>query len=87
MYTFIFFEYSNVYLIAKLRRIEYFNEATIMLCSYHTFLFTDFVDDPLDRYSIGYSLIASTGFNIAVNICMMMIDTGKNLINLLRKLQ
>ena len=37
-----------------------------MLCCYHTFLFSEFVDDPLHRYNIGYSLIASTGLNIGV---------------------
>jgi hypothetical protein len=49
-------------------RLEFFNEANIMICSYHLFLFTDFVDGPLMRHNIGISMIVFTTLNIAVNL-------------------
>jgi hypothetical protein len=70
--------------MSRNRRLEFFNEATILICCYHTFLFTDFVDDPIMRYSMGYSLIGFTVLNIAVNICLMMMETGKSLLRVFK---
>jgi len=47
----------------------------ILVCVYHIYLFTDFVDDPELRYQIGYSLIICASFLIAVNLSMMIIDS------------
>lgn len=54
------------------RRIEYFNEVTIMLCSYHYFCMTDFVPNPETRYTVGSWLIAATLLNISVNITIIL---------------
>jgi hypothetical protein len=71
----IIFGYSNVYFLPYDRRVEFFNEANIMLCVYHCFLFTDFVPDPEARYIMGYSMIASTVFNFFVNGVLLLSDT------------
>ena len=65
--------YSDVHRLALDRRLEYWNESSIMLCVYHCFLFTDFVDDPIARYQIGYSFIATVLLNLAVNIIIMLL--------------
>jgi hypothetical protein len=46
----IIFGYSNVYKTSKNTLLEFFNEATILVCCYHMFCFTDFVEDPTIRY-------------------------------------
>jgi hypothetical protein len=51
------------------------------------FLFTDFVSDPVMRYNVGYSLIAFTVLNISVNICIMVIQTGKSLFRIYKVLR
>ena len=50
------------------RRMEYFNEISILFCFDHLYLFTDFVLDPVMRFNIGYSLIGFALFNFVVNI-------------------
>ena len=62
MLVIIIYGYSDVHLLALDRRLEYFNDSSIILCVYHCFLFTDFVDDPIARYQIGYSFIATVLF-------------------------
>jgi hypothetical protein len=59
--------------------LEFFNEATILLCCYHIFCFTNFVDDPIMRYNVGFSLIVSTALNIVVNVTAILIETLYNL--------
>ena len=64
----ISFGYSLPFRLPFDRRIEYFNEITIVLCCYHLFLFTDFVDDAEIRYYIGYSIMSFACLNIFVNL-------------------
>jgi hypothetical protein len=73
----ILFGSINTYTLPRDRRLEYFNEATIMLCVYHYYVFTDFVSDPVARYQTGYSLIAVTCINLAVNMIVMVYVTAK----------
>jgi hypothetical protein len=75
----ILYGYSNVYQTPKMRKLEFFNEATILLCCYHIFCFTDFVDDPTMRYKIGFSLIAFTTLNLSINVFIMLFETIKSL--------
>ncbi len=75
----IFYGHSNVYRMKKQTILEFFNETTIMLCCYHMFCLTDFVDDPKMRYYTGYSLIAFTSLNLIINTLVMFIETVKNL--------
>jgi hypothetical protein len=55
-----------------------------MICCYHLFTFTEFVDDPEKRYQIGYSLIAFTALNISVNIFMMIVLTLMKIVKLIQ---
>jgi hypothetical protein len=47
------------------------NEAFIMICAYHFFVFTDFVPNARTRFQVGYSLIAIAGLSTAVNLCVI----------------
>jgi hypothetical protein len=71
----IAFGYSLPYNLPRDRLIEYFNEAAILLCVYHEFLFTDFLDNADTRYLIGYSLIVLTCLNILGNFGLLMYVT------------
>ena len=87
MCAIIFFGYSNVYKMKKMRRLEFFNEVSIMLCIYHSFLFTDYVDDPLIRYTVGYSLICTTFLNLGGNLVIMIIGTLQNFFGLFKRMK
>ncbi len=56
-----------------------------MLCVYHLFIFTDFVDDPITRFYAGYSLIGFTCLNIMINIYLLLRETFKTLIFKIKK--
>lgn len=68
------FGYSNVFFLPYDRRLEFFNETTILLCVYHCYLFTDFVPGPEDRYSMGFSMIGCIILNFAVNGYLIFVD-------------
>jgi hypothetical protein len=70
------FDFSLPYHLPIDRDIEYFNEASILICTYHLYLFTDFVDDANTRYQIGYSLITFTCFNVLVNLSLLIYVTS-----------
>ena len=85
MLAVIIFGYISAYRLPRDRRIEYFNEITIMMCVYHLFVFTDFVDDPVIRYYVGFSLIGVTCLNIVGNVGVLLSVTLKMLIFKLKK--
>jgi len=66
------------------RRVEYFNEVTIMICAYHYFCFTDFVSDPETRYTVGLWLILFTCLNMFVNLAVLLISVLLKLANKIR---
>ncbi len=68
------------------RRLEYFNEANIMLCIYHFYCFTDFVDVPTRVY-VGYSLIGCVSFNLLINMLIMFKVAGSSIMFKLRELR
>jgi len=76
----ILFGESRSMNLALDRRIEYFNEATILICTYHLFIFTDFVQDPEPRYTMGYSVIFFALMNIMTNLIAMIYVTLKVII-------
>jgi len=61
--------------------MEIFNEVTIMICTYHLFLFTEYVPDAQVRYMIGWSIVGVTTFNILVNILVVLVSTVFKSIN------
>jgi len=85
MLAVIVFGYISAKRLPRDRRMEYFNEVTIMMCVYHLFVFTDFVDDPITRNYAGYSLIGVTCLNIVGNIGVLLSVTLKMLIFKLKK--
>ena len=72
MLVVIIFGYISAKRLPRDRRMEYFNEVTIMMCVYHLFFFTDFVDDPIARYQLGFSLIGVTCLNIIGNVSVLL---------------
>jgi hypothetical protein len=63
--------------------LETFNEICILIGTYHLLAFTDFVDDPLLKYKMGWSLIIISLLNIAVNVSIIFwsaLVTLKNVI-------
>jgi hypothetical protein len=61
---------------ARDRRLEYFNEATIMCCVYHCVIFTPYyAEEPTSVYTMGYSMIAFVVFNISVNASVLLYVT------------
>ena len=58
-----------------MNRMEIFNEVTVLICTSHLFLFTDFVPDPLIQYQIGWSMLAFTGLNIIGNLAIIGCQT------------
>jgi hypothetical protein len=87
VFVVIFYGYSNVYLMFKNRILEFFNEATILLCCYHMFCYTDYVEDPIMRYKIGFSLILFTTLNLGINVMIMVVETLKSLFRLFKVLR
>ncbi len=63
----------------KTNLIEAFNELSILIGSYHMFLFTDFVPDQTIKYLIGWSLILVTLLNILVNFILMTVLSFKEI--------
>lgn len=55
--------------------LEFFNEASTLVLSYHLMMFTDFYTDLEVRYSIvGISLVYYTFFMIAANMMIIGVD-------------
>lgn len=71
----IMFGHSNVHHVPSHRRLEYFNEWSILVSLYHFVCFTPFVSDPVTKYNVGYSLIAVVSTNWLVNAFIMIKET------------
>ena len=66
--------------------IEIFNEITILICSYHLFLFTDFVQDETISYNAGWSFLCFVAANVFVNMAISYYETISNIFTLIRRL-
>lgn len=64
--------------------LELLNETNIMLCTYHMFLFTDFVSDPSARSKMGVSMIIFTLLNIGLNLGLLIYSTVREAHRLLK---
>ena len=59
-----------------LNRLEIFNECCVLASTYHLYLYSDFLNDDISlQYSIGWSMIYVTLFNIGANILVVVICT------------
>jgi len=54
--------------------LEAFNECTILVCGYHLFLFTDYIEDPYLKFNIGWSIIGILMVNLLVNLSVAIYD-------------
>jgi hypothetical protein len=52
-----------------------FNEISIIVVTYHLYLFTDFIESYELKYNIGWSLIAFISFNIFVNLAITAVQS------------
>ena len=52
--------------------IQIFNEAIVTLTVVSLFLFTDYVDDPEVKYQFGLYFTVVVGFNIGVNLIILI---------------
>ena len=77
--TIIVLGMADPYHLPAVRRLELFNEATILLWAYYMAVFTDFVPNVRARYSMGWHLMALVGFNIFVNIAFLYRHTPRQL--------
>ena len=59
------------------RRIELFNECTIIVLVYTLLCFTDFVPDPEVRSSIGTFFVGLCCFNLSVHLVILLGTSGK----------
>ena len=47
------------------------NEAIVLICGYHMFVFTDWVDSDNTRFTMGYSLIGFIILNVIINLSIL----------------
>ena len=57
--------------------IHIFNEIVVLIATQSMFLFTNYVDDPVIRYKFGFYFIYLIGFNIVMNLAVLVISLCK----------
>lgn len=72
-FMFCYMIVAKPYKNPKVDSVELFNEAFICFSCYFLFLFTDFVDTPI-QFKLGWCLIAFLALNLSVNVSIMAID-------------
>jgi len=53
--------------------LEIFNEFMVLISIYHVLLFSDFVIDVEDKYTFGWSLCFAIGFQVFVNLSVIVV--------------
>jgi hypothetical protein len=64
--------------------MEAVNEVTILGCCYFTLLFSEIVNDPMTRYSIGWGMIGFCSMNFAINWIILIYSSISGLYTLLK---
>ena len=67
------------------KKLDIFNEVCILLSSYHLYLYSDYLDSITLQYSVGWSMIAVTLFNIASNVMVVVVCTAVEVIRKIRR--
>jgi len=74
---------ANPYTTKEKLFFEQFNECFIIIINYHLMCFADFVQDDWTRGIVGWSMMATVGFNLIINIGYIMVgavmDSYKNI--------
>ena len=65
--------------------VDFFNEATICICTMHMLFFTEWVADLDVRYGYGWSLIVIMCLNFLVNIILVVWFAGKRIYAIFNK--
>ena len=55
---------------------EVINDCTLLLLTYHLWLFTDVVGEPETRHLIGFAFMAVCLGNVTIHLVTMMVTTG-----------
>lgn len=66
--------------------LEIFNEACILLIAYQLFMFTSYVANIKTQYQGGWSVISFTTLNIIANMGVLVFQTLKQAVVVLRSL-
>ena len=69
---------SNVHKDKYNKRLTIFNEVSLIVHCYLYFLFSEFLPDPVVRYSVGFALITNTAFNFSVNVFLMLFLSARD---------
>ena len=67
------------------KKLDIFNEVCVLLSSYHLYLYSDYLDSITLQYSVGWSMIALTLFNIASNVMVVVVCTAVEVIRKIRR--
>ena len=63
---------------------EKFNQSCNIITISFLLLFTDFVPDAKDRYTLGFFIIAMIFLNVGVNVIKLILNTGKAILKELK---
>jgi len=67
LYYSVIFPHADI----ALNKVEIFNEAIVLLCSYLVFAFTDYSTDAKAKFKIGYFYCFLVFLLLAFNICFI----------------
>ena len=56
----------------KLNRLEMFNEVCTLFNTYFLIVFTDYVEDRIVKYNVGYGLVLVVIINMVVNLSLIV---------------
>ena len=89
--VFVYIIHAKPFDDSQLNKIEFFNEACILITAYHLLVFTDFIpdDETYDsvRFAIGISMVVVTAINVIVNTSIMIGKTCKKIRNSCRRIR
>ena len=79
--------FTTIYKVAYTRRLDFFNEAILLVTGYHLFCFTDFVPKAATRYLVGDSLIYLIYITIVINLTGVARPFVLNIKNRVRRMR
>ena len=65
--------------------LECTNEYIVLILAYFGFLFTDYVDNPIARYTFGFLYIGLVALGLAVNVLSMAYQTTNEFLKVYRR--
>lgn len=69
---------ANPYTTKEKLFFEQFNECFIIIINYHMMCFADFVQDDWTRGIVGWSMMATVGFNLIINMMYIIVGSVKD---------